>query len=120
MKSKNLSHIDWIIKVIQCPSCNPADWSENEQGITCNQCKITFPVRSGTVDFISTFRKKLNNPEESFIYERAPRNWGDLFEIKELSSGPKSYHYTDFVNFFCSKHPLYKGIALEIRGFTLN
>jgi SAM-dependent methyltransferase len=114
MKPKILSHLDWIIKVIQCPSCYADDWSEHEQGITCNQCKITYPVRSGSVDFIFTLSKKLKDPEESFIYERAAENWGEYFDKLDLRIVPETYHCNDFLNFFGLRHPLYKGIVLEI------
>jgi SAM-dependent methyltransferase len=114
MKLENFCHVSGIIKVARCPICKSSNWLQRAKDIVCLQCETVFLIRQDSVDFVSTLNKNYENSEERYIYERAMENWGEILHEYELNDIPEAYHHIHFINYFGSRHTLFKGIVLEI------
>jgi SAM-dependent methyltransferase len=111
---ENFSHVDWIIKVARCPTCQSSSWLQNEKNIMCRQCEAVFPIREESINFISNSNENYKNLEERYVYERALENWGEMLHEYELNDIPETNHHIHFINYFGKRHSLFKGLVLEI------
>jgi SAM-dependent methyltransferase len=107
-----MSHINSILKIAQCPECHGKSWSTSNDSVKCSICNNNYSINGHSINFTDTYTSSKNSLID---HNRALKNWGDSLHSPEPASGiPGHWHNASFLHFFGTQQDIFHGKVLEL------